>query len=403
MTNMCLYFQVHQPFRLKQNYSIFDIGKNNDYFDDEKNKQVMQKIANKCYLPANKILLDLIKKYDGRFKVSFSITGTALEQFELYAPEVLESFKELAYTGCVEFLSETYHHSLAFLYDEEEFAKQVALHQEKIRDLFKARPIVFRNTELIYNNELAFYVEKMGYKAVLAEGADHVLGWKSPNFVYKPKTANIKLLLKNYRLSDDIAFRFSNKQWGGYPLTARKYANWIAPITGDSVNLFIDYETFGEHQWQDTGIFNFLKQLPYECFKRNIGFHTPSDLVNIVPKDELDINNSISWADIERDLSAWTGNKMQNAALAELYRIKNQVFATNDKELIKNWRKLTTSDHFYYMCTKWFNDGDVHKYFNPYETPYDCFIAFMNVLEDIKLKIGERPTIFSSLKRRIFA
>ena len=403
MTNMCLYFQVHQPFRLKQNYSIFDIGKNNDYFDDEKNKQVMQKIANKCYLPANKILLDLIKKYDGRFKVSFSITGTALEQFELYAPEVLESFKELAYTGCVEFLSETYHHSLAFLYDEEEFAKQVALHQEKIRDLFKARPIVFRNTELIYNNELAFYVEKMGYKAVLAEGADHVLGWKSPNFVYKPKTANIKLLLKNYRLSDDIAFRFSNKQWEGYPLTARKYANWIAPITGDSVNLFIDYETFGEHQWQDTGIFNFLKQLPYECFKRNIGFHTPSDLVNIVPKDELDINNSISWADIERDLSAWTGNKMQNAALAELYRIKNQVFATNDKELIKNWRKLTTSDHFYYMCTKWFNDGDVHKYFNPYETPYDCFIAFMNVLEDIKLKIGERPTIFSSLKRRIFA
>ena len=403
MTNMCLYFQVHQPFRLKQNYSIFDIGKNNDYFDDEKNKQVMQKIANKCYLPANKILLDLIKKYDGRFKVSFSITGTALEQFELYAPEVLESFKELAYTGCVEFLSETYHHSLAFLYDEEEFAKQVALHQEKIRDLFKARPIVFRNTELIYNNELAFYAEKMGYKAVLAEGADHVLGWKSPNFVYKPKTANIKLLLKNYRLSDDIAFRFSNKQWGGYPLTARKYANWIAPITGDSVNLFIDYETFGEHQWQDTGIFNFLKQLPYECFKRNIGFHTPSDLVNIVPKDELDINNSISWADIERDLSAWTGNKMQNAALAELYRIKNQVFATNDKELIKNWRKLTTSDHFYYMCTKWFNDGDVHKYFNPYETPYDCFIAFMNVLEDIKLKIGERPTIFSSLKRRIFA
>jgi len=403
MTNMCLYFQVHQPFRLKQNYSIFDIGKNNDYFDDEKNKQVMQKIANKCYLPANKILLDLIKKYDGRFKVSFSITGTALEQFELYAPEVLESFKELAYTGCVEFLSETYHHSLAFLYDEEEFAKQVALHQEKIRDLFKARPIVFRNTELIYNNELAFYVEKMGYKAVLAEGADHVLGWKSPNFVYKPKTANIKLLLKNYRLSDDIAFRFSNKQWEGYPLTARKYANWMAPINGDSVNIFIDYETFGEHQWQDTGIFNFLKQLPYECFKRNIGFHTPSDLVNIVPKDELDINNSISWADIERDLSAWTGNKMQNAALAELYRIKNQVFATNDKELIKNWRKLTTSDHFYYMCTKWFNDGDVHKYFNPYETPYDCFIAFMNVLEDIKLKIGERPTIFSSLKRRIFA
>ena len=403
MTNICMYFQVHQPFRLKQNYSIFDIGKNNDYFDDEKNKQVMQKVANKCYLLANKILLDLIKKYDGRFKVSFSITGTALEQFELYAPEVLESFKELAYTGCVEFLSETYNHSLAFLYDKEEFTKQVELHQEKIRDLFKARPIVFRNTELIYNNELAFYAEKMGYKAVLAEGADHVLGWKSPNFVYKPKTANIRLLLKNYRLSDDIAFRFSNKQWGGYPLTARKYANWIAPITGDSVNLFIDYETFGEHQWQDTGIFNFLKQLPYECFKRNIGFHTPSDLVNIVPKDELDINNSISWADIERDLSAWTGNKMQNAALAELYRIKNQVFATNDKELIKNWRKLTTSDHFYYMCTKWFNDGDVHKYFNPYETPYDCFIAFMNVLEDIKLKIGERPTIFSSLKRRIFA
>ena len=210
--------------------------------------------------------------------------------------------------------------------------------------------------------------------------------------VLSTKTANIKLLLKNYRLSDDIAFRFSNKQWEGYPLTARKYANWMAPINGDSVNIFIDYETFGEHQWQDTGIFNFLKQLPYECFKRNIGFHTPSDLVNIVPKDELDINNSISWADIERDLSAWTGNKMQNAALAELYRIKNQVFATNDKELIKNWRKLTTSDHFYYMCTKWFNDGDVHKYFNPYDSPYDAFIIFMNILNDMKLRIAKAKT-----------
>lgn len=402
MTNMCMYFQVHQPFRIK-NYSIFDIGKDGNYFDDEKNKQVMQKVANKCYLPANKILLDLIKKYDGRFKVSFSITGTALEQFELYAPEVLESFKQLAYTGCVEFLSETHYHSLAFLYDKAEFTKQVELHQEKIRDLFKARPKVFRNTELIYNNELAFYAEEMGYKAVLAEGADHVLGWKSPNFVYKPKTANIKLLLKNYRLSDDIAFRFSNKSWEGYPLTARKYANWLAPISGDSINIFIDYETFGEHQWHDTGIFNFLKNLPYECFKKNISFSTPSDLIDINAKGELDINNTISWADIERDLSAWTGNKMQNAALAELYRIKKQVFATKDKELINNWRKLTTSDHFYYMCTKWFSDGDVHKYFNPYETPYDCFIAFMNVLEDIKLKIGERPTIFNSLKRKIFA
>ncbi len=402
MTNICMYFQVHQPFRLK-NYSIFDIGKNNDYFDDEKNKQVVQKIANKCYLPTNKILLDLIKKYDGRFKVSFSITGTAIEQFELYAPEVLESFKELAYTGCVEFLSETYHHSLAFLYNKDEFIQQIDLHREKIRDLFKARPLVFRNTELIYNNELAFYAEKIGYKAVLAEGADHVLGWKSPNFVYKPKTSNIKLLLKNYRLSDDIAFRFSNKSWEGYPLTAKKYADWLSPILGDSVNIFIDYETFGEHQWKDTGIFDFLKQLPYELFKRNIGFNTPSDLINIDSKGELDIHNTISWADIERDLSAWTGNKMQNAALAELYKIRDKVLATKDKELIEKWRRLTTSDHFYYMCTKWFNDGDVHKYFNPYETPYDCFIAFMNVLEDIKLRIGEKPTIFSSLRKKIFA
>ncbi|MBI4141572.1 polysaccharide deacetylase family protein [Candidatus Woesearchaeota archaeon] len=387
MTNICFYFQVHQPYRLKK-YSLFDIGQNMNYFDDNKNKEIMEKVAKKCYLPANKILLELMHKYNGRFKIAFSITGTAIEQFEQYAPKVLDSFKSMADTGCVEFLSETYYHSLATLFDKKEFVQQIEQHQTAIKKLFGQKPTVFRNTELVYNNEIASTVETLGYKAILAEGADHILGWRSPNFVYKPRhSKRMKLLLKNYRLSDDIAFRFGNKQWEQYPVTARKYADWISSIMGDTINLFMDYETFGEHQWEDTGIFKFLRELPYEIFKRKLGFQTPTELIDIEAKDELDIHNPLSWADIERDVSAWLGNSMQNSAMHRLYAMKQAVYASRDEQLINAWKKLTTSDHFYYMCTKWFNDGDVHKYFNPYDTPYDSFITFMNVLNDIAFRL----------------
>ncbi len=398
MTNVCLYFQVHQPFRL-QKYTLFDIGKHSRYFDEQKNKEVMQKIARKCYLPANHIIRDLIAKHDD-FKATYSITGTAIEQFEKYAPNVLRSFQELAQTGAVEFLAETSHHSLSFLFNREEFDYQVREHQKLVKKYFSQKPKIFRNTELIYNNELAQHTEKMGFKGILAEGWDGVLGWRSPNYVYTPAgTRKMKLLLKNYRLSDDVAFRFSNKSWNSWPLTADKYAGWIAPILGDSINLFMDYETFGEHQWEDTGIFNFLKHLPAALKKHNISFQHPSELLKTEAKDTLDIPHTISWADVERDTSAWLGNKMQQSASARLYQLRGSVLASGDKELIESWRKLTTSDHFYYMCTKWFNDGDVHKYFNPHDTPYEGYITFMNVLQDIALK--QKPGLLASIAHYI--
>jgi len=399
MTNICLYFQVHQPFRIGK-YSLFDIGSHNRYFDQAKNREVMLKIARKCYLPTNSVIRDLISKHED-FKVAYSITGTAIEQFEKYAPNVLRSFQDLASTGAVEFLAETSHHSLSFLYNKEEFTHQVKYHQKLIKKHFNQKPKVFRNTELIYNNDLAKTAEQLGFKAILAEGWDGVLGWRSPNYVYKPaNTRKMKLLLKNYRLSDDVAFRFSNKGWESWPLTAEKYADWIAPVLGDTINLFMDYETFGEHQWEDTGIFNFLKQLPTALKKHNISFHHPSDMLKVEHKDELDIPHTISWADVERDTSAWLGNKMQKQASAQLYQMRKDVLATRDKELIETWRKLTTSDHFYYMCTKWFNDGDVHKYFNPYDSPYDGFINFMNVLQDMALRV-KKPGLFASISKFI--
>jgi len=393
MVAVCFYFQVHQPFRLRK-YSIFDIGQNSDYFDEKKNSEIIRKVASKCYLPTNKILLDLIKNNDGKFKVSFSISGVALEQFERYAPEVLHSFRELAKTGCVEFLNETYFHSLSYLFDKEEFSQQVKMHRDKIKDLFGQEAKAFRNTELVYNNELANFVQGMGYNAIVAEGADHILGWRSPNFIYTPKAVgSMKLLLKNYRLSDDIAFRFSNKGWSEHPLSVEKYASWISDVNGNGnvVNLFMDYETFGEHQWEDTGIFEFLKRLPAEVMKNpDNSFVTISEAATLYPSvAEMDMHSFVSWADVERDLSAWLGNPLQNSAARELYKLGRLVKATDDKALISDWRKLTTSDHFYYMCIKWFSDGDVHKYFNPYDSPYEGFISFMNALNDIAIRVRE--------------
>ncbi len=393
MVSTCFYFQVHQPFRL-QKRSIFDVGSNKNYFDDQKNQEIMQRVANKCYLPANKLLLELIRKTDGKFKASFSITGTALEQFENKFPEVLESFMDLADTGNVEFLSETYHHSLSFIYSKPEFRKQVLRHKALIKRYFKQSPKVLRNTELIYNNELALLAEKLGYKGVIAEGADHVLQGRNPNFLYTAKNSKIKLLLKNYKLSDDIAFRFSEKSWNEYPLDAEKFAAWMNNINGDgnTINLFMDYETFGEHQWKESGIFKFMEHLPSEILKNHDNdFVTPSEAISRYNSfGEIDSRELFSWADIERDTSAWLGNKMQLSAINELYKLEKQVIKSNNSEIIELWRKLQTSDHFYYMCTKYFADGDVHKYFNHYDTPYDAFVTYMNVLNDLKLRLKRK-------------
>ncbi len=386
MASVCFYFQVHQPYRLKS-YTIFDT--HSDYFDDAKNAQICRKVADKCYLPANRMMLDLIKKHNGKFRIAYSITGTLLDQLQSYAPEVLKSFQQLASTGCVEFLAETYYHSLSSLYSHKEFVEQVKAHKQTIRKLFGQTPKVFRNTELIYNNDLAAAVEKIGgFDAILAEGADHILGYKSPNFVYKPaKCKRMKLLLKNYRLSDDIAFRFSNRDWSQWPLNAGKFAGWINAVNGCGhvVNLFMDYETFGEHQWEDTGIFNFLRHLPEEILKHpDNDFKTPSEVAAAYEAmDAIDVPYPVSWADVERDLSAWTGNSMQHNAVSELYRLEKKVKSTKNERIIKDWRKLQTSDHFYYMCTKWFADGDVHKYFNPYDSPYDSYINFMNAMDNL--------------------
>ncbi|MBI2101300.1 polysaccharide deacetylase family protein [Candidatus Woesearchaeota archaeon] len=360
MVSVCFYFQVHQPPRLRK-YSVFEIGHHNNYFDERKNEAIIKKVAHKSYLPANRVVLDLINKTDGKFRVAYSMTGIVLEQLERFAPEVIDSFRELVKTGCVEILDETYHHTLSYLYSKEDFREQVLLHNRKIRQMFSFKPKVFRNTELVYNNDIAEFIGKMGYKGILAEGADHILGWRSPNFVYRPKGLNnIKLLLKNYRLSDDIAFRFSEKSWEEFPLTAPKYAQWINKINGNGnvVNLFMDYETFGEHQWEDAVA-------------------------------ELDFPHYVSWADIERDLSAWLGNRMQQEAISQVYNLEPHVKLSKNPALLDEWRKLQTSDHFYYMCTKWFNDGDVHKYFNPYDSPYEAFITYMNILNDFRMKANK--------------
>lgn len=394
MVNLCMYFQVHQPYRISR-YQVFDIGQHHHYFDEEKNKQILQKVAAKCYFPANKVILNLLKT-NPDFKVSYSFSGTVLEQLEKYSPQALNLFQKIVNTGQVEILDETYHHSLAFLYSKKEFQDQIKLHSKKIKQLFSQTPKVFRNTELIYNNSLAQEIEKLGYKAILAEGWEHYLGWRSPNFLYQPpKTKKIKLLLKNYKLSDDIAFRFSNQSWSEHPLTADKYAHWINNLNKNSeiVNLFMDYETFGEHQWADTGIFRFLAKLPEKLLKYN-NFVTPSEAIKrLEPKDTVDIPHLLSWADTERDVSAWLGNQMQQGALKHLYGLQKQIKRKNNKQLLEDWRKLQTSDHVYYMCTKWFNDGDVHRYFNPYDSPYDCFIAFMNIINDLKLRIKSNKSL----------
>lgn len=392
MRTICFYFQVHQPYRLKP-YRFFDIGEDHDYFDTFSNKSIMRKVAEKCYLPMNALLLELIEKYQGKFKVSFSISGTALDQFEAYAPDVLESFQKLVKTGHVELMNETYSHALCSLKSREEFFSMVKSHQDRIKELFNGyTPKVFRNTELIYSDIIGAMVAEMGFKAILTEGAKHVLGWKSPNFVYvnalEPK---LKVLLKNFRLSDDIAFRFSNTTWPEFPLTTDKFVTWInhIPQDEDTLNLFMDYETFGEHQWAESGIFEFMRHLPEAVLTQsNFTFSTPSEVAeNIPPVGKIHVPTPISWADEERDLTAWIGNDLQDEAFDRLYELEDLVNASDDPDIHRDWKYLQTSDHFYYMCTKFFADGDIHTYFSPYDSPYDAFINYMNVLSDFILRL----------------
>jgi alpha-amylase len=393
MPSICFYFQVHQPFRIRD-YSFFDIGNSHDYEDDIKNEEVLNKVADKCYIKTNKKMLELIHRHQGKFKISYSLSGTAIEQFEKYRPDVLQSFIDLANTGCVEFLSETYSHSLSFIYSKNEFKRQVEKHAQVIKKYFNQVPKVFRNTELIYNNELASFIESMGYKGIICEGVDRLLNGRTPNFLYQPVGAkNIKLLLKNYALSDDIAFRFSDKGWKEFPLTADKFKNWVHTIAGngETVNLFMDYETFGEHQWESTGIFNFLDQLPAEILKHSdFDFKTPSEVIDSYPAREIyDAHNFTSWADTERDLSAWLSNSMQREAIQRIYSIEKDILNCGNPDLLKVWERLQTSDHYYYMCTKFWNDGDVHKYFSPFDSPYDAYMYFMNVFSDLECSLKE--------------
>ncbi len=428
MASIVFYFEVHQPHRLRR-YSVFD----NDpfYFDDSKNRAICEKVADKCYRPTTALLLDLVRRHKGNFRVSYAITGTVLDQMERYTPDVIDLFRQLADTGCCEFVGETYFHSLSFLYSKAEFASQVDMHTEKVQRLFGQRPRVFRNTELIYANELAAAVAEMKnpdgtprFLGAICEGVDRLLGYRSPNYVYTPpmfspaftegRKKPFGVLLKNYRLSDDVAFRFSNRGWSEWPLTAEKFARWVHAINGNGYicNLFMDYETFGEHQWADTGIFQFLDKLPEAVFdvaKRADGstenhFVTPTmALERFDAVGAYDVPDYISWADTERDLTAWRGNAMQWNALEETYRLERSIkerYADahrsgdpgrmeNAGHLLNDWRKLTTSDHFYYMCTKFWADGDVHKYFSPYDSPYDSYINFMNVLDNVRTRVAQ--------------
>lgn len=392
-----LYLHVHQPYRIRH-YTIFDTAVTHDYFDaayedQESNERILKKVAEKSYIPTNQRLLQLLND-NPKFKLSLSITGTVLEQLERWSTEALRSFQELCATGRVEIVAETYHHSLAFFYSRAEFEMQVDMHKRKVQELFGQTPQVFRNTELCYNNDVAYWADKAGYKGILAEGWDPILEWRSPNFVYRPTyTDNIRLLMKNYKLSDDIAFRFGDQNWSEWPLTADKFAGWLgSDQTATNFNLFMDYETFGEHQWEESGIFGFLSHLPGEWLKNeHHTFMTVSEVIdNNAAVDMVNVPETITWADTERDLSAWLGNAMQTGSIQALYDLQSDVIGSGDLALIEDWRRLQTSDHFYYMCTKYFNDGDIHAYFSPYKTPYEAYINFMNAFHDIKYRLSEK-------------
>ena len=391
--SVCIYFQMHQPYRLRWFWPDKTKGFGR-YFDAEANERIFDKVANKCYLPANELLLRLIDEHKGEFRFSVSVTGTLLSQCEQWGPDVLDSLQQMAASGCVEFLDETYYHSLSSLFeDKTEFIEEVREHRDMVHQLLGYKPAIFRNTELLYNNSIAKTIKAMGYKGIMAEGVEHVLGWRSPNFVYRAKDSDLGVLMRNYKLSDDIGYRFSARWWSEYPLTADKWASWASDANGDVVNIFMDYETFGEHQWEDTGIFHFLRALPGEVLARRLRFNTPSQVLErFKPTGEIDVGDfsTISWADMERDHSAWLGNDMQRRCFQELMLLEPHVKQTCDPELIRIWKHLLTSDHYYYMCTKWLADGDVHSYFSIHSSPYDAAVNFMAIIMDFKSKVFER-------------
>lgn len=418
---ICFYFQVHQPYRLRD-LRITDIGQGEPaYFDDEKNREIFRKVAKKCYLPANKLMLELVNSHPN-FSIAYALSGVFLDQCEEYGPDVLESFQALARTGKVEFLAETYYHSLSAIASTPEFCAQVSKHVRKIEELFGQTPKVFRNTELIYKNELAHTARLMGFEGILAEGADRLLGDRSPNHPFLPpdfrlprttesiiaknrplqeRSDSMHVLLKNYRLSDDVAFRFSDKSWIGFPLNAETFTDWLLSSGGFNVNLFMDYETFGEHQWADTGIFDFLRALPRIWQERGIHAATPSQVIDRwkqagTQSNTIDAHEYVSWADAERDLSAWLGNDIQHAAMNAMYALEPLIKASNDPDLLETWRKLQTSDHFYYMSTKFWSDGDVHKYFSPYDSPYEAYRRYSHALCDLRTRLTEIPNAKSA-------
>jgi len=402
MIPVCLYFQVHQPYRLRR-YNYFDVGREHRYFDDEKNRLLLARVVDKCYRPATAMLQRLLERHE-QFAVSFSLSGCLLQQFRDGFPDVLEAFQRLAATGRVEFLAETSHHSLAWLASREEFIAQVALHRDRIREAFGVEPKVFRNTELIYSDELATFLEEKEYQGVLADGVEPLLGRRSSNYVYRAATpGGLPLLLRDYRLSDDIAFRFSDVRWSEHPLTAEKYDAWVSRLTGDVLSLFMDYETLGEHQWKETGIFEFFEAwVGRHLSHRGARFVTPSQAIAELPhREALSAPRLLSWADEARDLSAWQGNELQRDSLKRIFALENRVKSTGSQPLVTDFRRLTTSDHFYYMATKSYGDGEVHAYFSPYESPYEAYMAFVHVASDLERRLPRQRVSSGAIQPRI--
>jgi len=406
VTDICFVFEVHQPFRLNRNYhadllarrqvskeDLFDL-----YFDHRLNREVFDRTAQKCYFPANNTILEQIDKLKGnrkQFKVAFSLSGVFVEQCERWNGDLLESFRQLARSGCVEFLEQTYYHSLASLFgsDRSEFVEQIEMHRQLMKEVFNYEPRVVENTECIYNNAIAKTLDLMGYRAVVTEGVERVLGWRSPNHVYNARGSDIRVLLRNYQVSDDIGFRFTSTWWEKWPLTAEKYSSWLAASPGEVINIFLDYETFGEHHWPESGIHDFLRWLPSEVIKRDhLEWRTPTEVVQQhSPVGEIDVfeYDTISWADLERDTSAWIGNQMQLTSFETQKRLEPAIRELGDSELVKLWRYLQASDHLYYMSTKGAGPGDVHAYFSPLGSPIQAFGVYLAVMSDLEARISQ--------------
>lgn len=389
MPALCLCYEVHEPYQLRH-YTVFDMGQNSIYEDDDRNIDVMLHTARVCYLPMNDLLLKMIRRYGKDFRLTFCISGTALDQFEQYAPEVLESFQALAATGNVEFAAETMPHSFAFLYSRDEFIRQVEEHAKRIKRLFGKKPTTYRNAELVYNNDLANCLAELGFKTVLAEGAEHVLGWRSSNFVYAPlNQPEMRLLMRNVSLSTDIGRRFNDHSWNEWPLTAEKFAGWIHALPeAQVINLFNDYHVFGLRMPASSGIFNFFEKLPEAVLSNPAySFATCSEIAKkCKPAAEIDVPEFMSWDDSGRDLTAWLGNDMQKDAIHTLYAMTERIRALGNPDLLRDFERLQTTDHFHNMSTKWFTLYMPDRP-NTYPSPYDAYIVYMNVVSDLEMRL----------------